>query len=115
MQTESWRMMFSRLETGNTVRNPYFQVLQMIFSAHLSYTVSEYDHEEGRHQAFYSPNKDVTCGNVLIKSAERIRVAQSYKYSSQQSSSLWARAGLVECGKWGTRSDDVPYCQILFP
>ena len=87
----------------------------MIFSAHLAYIVSVYDHEEGRHQAFYSPNKDVIYGNIEMKSAEKIRVAESYKYSLQQSSALWARAGLVECGKWGTRSGGVPYCQIFHP
>ena len=86
----------------------------MICSAYASYIVSEYDHEEGRHQAFYSPNKDVTYGNISIKSAEKIRVAQSYKYSLEQSSLLWARARLVECEKWGTRSGGIPYCQILF-
>ena len=82
-------------------------------SANLSYKVSEYDQEKGRHQAFYSPNKDVIYKTILLKSAEKIRVAESNKYSSQQTSSLWARAGLVECRKWGTRSGDIPYCKLL--
>ena len=105
-------MISSRSETGNTVRS-YPPRLGKGFPAHTSYKVGEYDEEEGRHQAFYSPNKDVTYRNISMKSAEKIRFAQSYKYSSQQRSLLWAGAGLVECGKWGTRSGDVPYRQLL--
>ena len=72
--------------------------------------VSEYDHEQCCRRAFCVPNKDVIYGSILIQSAEKICVAQSYNYSSQQSSLLWAKAGLVECGKWRTRDGIIPYC-----
>ena len=75
--------------------------------------VGEYDQEAGRHQAFYSPNKDVVHQNIFMKSAEKIRVEESYQYSPQQCSELWARAGLVECAKWGTKSVDNPYRKLL--
>ena len=88
-----------------------FQTLTMMyFRAHLVSSVSEYDHEQCCRRAFYVPNKDMSYGSALIRSGEKIRIAQSYKYSSQQSALLWARAGLVECGRWGTRDGVVPYC-----
>lgn len=89
----------------------FFQTWTMMYSrAHLVFSVSEYDHEQCCRRAFYVPNKDVICGSTQIRSAEKIRIAQSYKFSSQQTSLWWARAGLVECGKWGTRDGIVPYC-----
>ena len=54
----------------------------------------------------------MTYGEIVIKSGEKIRVEESYKYSPQQSSLLWERAGLVEYGKWGTRAVDNPYCKL---
>ena len=59
-----------------------------------------YDHEGGRHQAFYSPVKDTVVMGELIKAHERIEVEQSLKYSQAETTRLWNQAGMSEIGKW---------------
>ena len=88
--------------------------MKIIFANTFS-AVSEYDEVEGRHIASCSPSKDFTYGNISINSGEKILVGHSYKYSSQQRDVMWARAGLVECGKWSNRSNDIPYGESLLP
>lgn len=56
--------------------------------------IGEYDAEAGRHQAFYSPARDVTVEGSLIKAGERIRIEESYKYSATQTKELWQTAGM---------------------
>lgn len=68
--------------------------------------IGEYDTAAGRHQAFYSPMKDVYVENVLVKKGERIRVEESYKYSPLQSSELWQKAGLAPVARFGNLADD---------
>lgn len=68
--------------------------------------VGEYDMLEKRHQAFYVPNRDIAYRNILIRSGERVRVEESYKYSLTQSAALWARSGLHERTRWGTKGPD---------
>lgn len=80
--------------------------------------VGEFDVEAGRHQAFYSPVRDVIVEGISIKSGEKIRVEESYKYSSLQSSELWQRASLVPHAKYGNETDDYreqcPCIHMLF-
>lgn len=59
-----------------------------------------YDDEGGRHQAFYSPVRDVTVLGETIKAQERIQVEQSLKYSLPGANKLWNTAGLVEVNQW---------------
>lgn len=59
-----------------------------------------YDDEGGRHQAFYSPVKDVAIFGETIKAHERIQVEQSLKYSQAAATKLWNTAGLTEVDKW---------------
>lgn len=66
--------MLLRLETGNTVEKLFSLILQTIISAHLLSIVSEYDHKEGCYKAYVSPNKDITYGNILIQSTEKIGI-----------------------------------------
>ena len=68
--------------------------------------IGEYDEVAGRHQAFYSPVKDVVVEETLIRAGEKIRVEESYKYSLLQSNELWQRAGLMVRGRFGNRSND---------
>ena len=62
--------------------------------------VGEYDEEAGRHQAFYVPLKDVSFENIIIKAGEKVRIEESYKYSADERSRLWATVGLSERAHW---------------
>lgn len=68
--------------------------------------IGEYDEVAGRHQAFYSPVRDVVVEETLIRAGEKIRVEESYKYSLLQSNELWQRTGLMVRGRFGNRSND---------
>lgn len=68
--------------------------------------VGQYDEEAGRHQAFYSPVRDVLVEGTLIRTGERIRVEESYKYSILQSNELWQRAGLMVQARFGNRTNE---------
>jgi uncharacterized SAM-dependent methyltransferase len=64
--------------------------------------IGEYVHdsEGGRHQAFYSPKRDIECLGIYIEEGERVQVEQSLKYSHEEAQVLWQLAGLKEIGKW---------------
>lgn len=68
--------------------------------------IGEYDEVAGRHQAFYSPLKDLVIDGIYIAAGEKIRVEESYKYSSSQSDELWRQAGLVEQTRFANSSND---------
>ncbi len=74
--------------------------------------IGEYDEAAGRHQAFYCALKDLDIENVHITAGERVRVEESYKYSSLQSSQLWQAAGLVPKAVFGNKSDDYRTCTL---
>lgn len=65
-----------------------------------------YDIEGGRHQAFYSPTRDVNILGEIIKAHERIQVEQSLKYSEDGMKKLWAEAGVVETERWMTENNE---------
>ncbi|KAI1116913.1 DUF323 domain protein [Nemania sp. NC0429] len=65
-----------------------------------------YDHEGGRHRAFYSPVRDTVVMGELIKAHERIQVEQSFKYSKGACDRLWKSAGVLEKGRWMTDDGD---------
>lgn len=64
--------------------------------------IGEYVHdsEGGRHQAFYSPKRKISCLGISIEEGERVQVEQSLKYSDEESQVLWELAGLEEMRKW---------------
>ncbi|KAE8448602.1 Ergothioneine biosynthesis protein 1 [Mollisiaceae sp. DMI_Dod_QoI] len=64
-----------------------------------------YDGEGGRHQAFYSPIRDIRFGDIQFKAGERIQVEQSLKYSTEEALQLWQKAGLSEVDRWSASSD----------
>jgi uncharacterized SAM-dependent methyltransferase len=72
-----------------------------------------FDHEGGRHQAFYVPKTDVKYKNILLKAGERIQVEESLKYSLKESTHLWEMSGLKEVAHWTASSDN--YSKYLFP
>ncbi|KAL8907004.1 MAG: hypothetical protein Q9207_001690 [Kuettlingeria erythrocarpa] len=68
--------------------------------------IGEYDRTTGRHQAFYSPLKDLVIDGAYIGAAEKVRIEESYKYSPTQRNELWSRAGAVPQACFGNSSDD---------
>lgn len=65
-----------------------------------------YDSEGGRHQAFYTPVKDVWYKDIQFKAGERIQVEQSLKYTSAEALRLWECASLNESKRWSASADD---------
>lgn len=75
--------------------------------------IGEYDEAAGRHQAFYTPLKDLMIDGVYVAAGEKVRVEESYKYSSIQSNELWRKAGLVQQNCFSNSSND--YRKPLHP
>lgn len=59
-----------------------------------------YDKEGGRHQAFYSPVRNVAVFGETVRADERIQVEQSLKYSQAEAKKLWNTASLKEVDQW---------------
>ena len=68
--------------------------------------IGEYDAVAGRHQAFYSPIRDVEVDGTRIRAGERIRIEESYKYSAAQSTKLWQEAALMPRALFGNCSGE---------
>jgi hypothetical protein len=71
-----------------------------------------YDGEGGRHQAFYSPTRDVQFKDVHFKAGERIQVEQSLKYSAEEANLLWKASELNEVGRWSASSESYSKCSL---
>jgi uncharacterized SAM-dependent methyltransferase len=65
-----------------------------------------YDSEGGRHQAFYSPKRDLQYMDIHLKAEERIQVEQSLKYSAEEAQTMFDYAGLKEAQKWTASSEN---------
>jgi uncharacterized SAM-dependent methyltransferase len=68
--------------------------------------IGEYDEKAGRHHAFVAPRKDVVIDDIPIKSGERIRIEESYKYSREEAKELWELAKLAENVIWANSKGD---------
>ncbi|KAL8677528.1 MAG: hypothetical protein Q9186_006040 [Xanthomendoza sp. 1 TL-2023] len=68
--------------------------------------IGEFDEAAGRHQAFYSPNKSSVIDGVYLEAGEKIRVEESYKYTTVQRNELWHKVGLVQQVCFGNKTDD---------
>lgn len=75
--------------------------------------IGRYNEDEARHEAFYSPTKDVLIDGIDVKAGELVRVEESYKYSPGQAKQLWKAAGLIEYGKYGNSSGEYSKSSIL--
>ncbi|TGO15794.1 hypothetical protein BTUL_0036g00130 [Botrytis tulipae] len=64
-----------------------------------------YDTQGGRHQAFYSPNRDIVIKDVLIKAGERVKIEVSLKYSQEETAKLVKDAGMMEAQRWSASKD----------
>lgn len=84
------------------MRNANHILGEEIFNVDDWKVIGEYVHdiEGGRHQAFYSPTRDIKCLGILIEEGERVQIEQSLKYSDEESRLLWELAGLKQMGKW---------------
>lgn len=68
--------------------------------------VTRYDPNEGRHQAFYSPNQDVTIQGVHFRKGDKLFFEEATKYDPEERDSLWHDAGLIHKSEFGNSSDD---------
>ena len=68
--------------------------------------IGRYNEIEARHEAFYSPTKDVLVDGINIKAGELVRVEESYKYSPSQAKQLWKASGLVESERFGNSTGE---------
>lgn len=59
-----------------------------------------FDNGGGRHQAFYSPVRDVVVLGQTIRANERVQVEQSLKYSQVAATKLWNMAGMTTVDQW---------------
>jgi hypothetical protein len=73
-----------------------------------------YDDQGGRHQAFYSPIKDVHYKDIHFKAGERVQMEQSLKYSPEQAQDLWQVSGLNEARRWSASSEVYSTSRLLF-
>lgn len=74
-----------------------------------------YDEEGGRHQAFYSPVKEVVVFGETVQAYERVQVEQSLKYSQAEAKHLWNTAGLKEIDQWMLGQEYGEYTVHTFP
>lgn len=73
--------------------------------------VTEYDVGEGRHQACYSPNVDVTINGSTIAKGERLVFEEAFKYGRDERAELCRKAGLISQMEFGNTDDS--YCTYL--
>jgi uncharacterized SAM-dependent methyltransferase len=59
-----------------------------------------YDDQGGRHQAFFTPTRDVEVLGEHIRAGERIQIEQSLKYLPNEAQKLWKQAAMVETKHW---------------
>ena len=55
--------------------------------------IGHYDEQDGRHQAFVSPKREVRVEGVIVHAGEKIRIEESYKSYGRHPTSSKARAG----------------------
>lgn len=70
----------------------------------------KYNTEIGRHEAFLSPTEDVTVDDVTVRSGERVRLEEAYKYDSEDLKTLWKAAGVGEVASWANEGLDYGKC-----
>ncbi|KAJ4352528.1 uncharacterized protein N0V89_007877 [Didymosphaeria variabile] len=66
----------------------------------------EFVEKDGYHRAFVSPLKDVVIDGVQLKKGERIRIEESWKFSTEEIEHLWSAAGLVPNTVFSTSRGD---------
>lgn len=76
--------------------------------------VTGYDPVGGRHEAFYSPKRDVTVEGVHIQKGEKLSFEEATKYDSAERDRLWHRAGLIHKVDFGNSSDDYRKWNFFF-
>jgi hypothetical protein len=74
-----------------------------------------YDGEGGRHQAFYTPIRDLHYKDIHFRAGERIQVERSLKYATAETAQLWKMSGLNEAGRWSASSEAYSKCLPCAP
>lgn len=60
-----------------------------------------YNEGIGRHEASYVSLNDLTAGGFTFHKGEKLYLESAYKYSDEQSNSLWRSAGLISQMSYG--------------
>lgn len=82
--------------------------------------IGQFNVKAGCHQAFVSPLLDVVVDGISISRGEKIRIEESYKYSTYETEQLWESTGLVEGSRWVNKRGDyglhlVSKPRVFFP
>jgi EasF-like predicted methyltransferase len=80
--------------------------------------IGHYDEQDGRHQAFVTPKKDVTLSllegvHVNVHAGEKIRIEESYKYSPAQAQELWRASSVIEGASWTNHTGSYSKSHLL--
>lgn len=75
--------------------------------------IGHYDEEDGRHQAFVSPKRDVSIDGVHVRAGEMVRIEESYKYSPAQADKLWRASNVIEGASWTNSTGSYSKFSIL--
>lgn len=68
--------------------------------------VTGYDTDQGCHQAYYSPNVDVTINGVTFHKGEKLLFEEAFKYGCEEQEELWRNASLISHKRFGNSADD---------
>jgi EasF-like predicted methyltransferase len=75
--------------------------------------VGVYNEYAGRHEAYFSPVKDVHLKGVSLRQGERVLLEKACKYSLGQSEALWHAAGLNRVASFGNQTSDYRKSALL--
>ena len=68
--------------------------------------IGQYNEVEGRHEAFYQALEDVSVAGTTFRKGQKLNLEMAYKYSAQQSDSLWRAAGLIQQTAYANQKGD---------
>jgi EasF-like predicted methyltransferase len=71
--------------------------------------IGMYNEASGCHEAYYSPQKDISLDGLLLKKGEKILFEQAFKYGSEEFETLWHGADLIPTSSFGNTLGD--YCK----
>lgn len=72
-----------------------------------------YDEHEGRHQACYSPNVNVTIGDTTIRKGEKLVFEEAFKYHRNERDELCRNAGLISQVEFGNTDNDYRKSRLI--
>ncbi|CAG8922471.1 unnamed protein product [Penicillium salamii] len=73
-----------------------------------------YDDREGRHQACYAPNIDVTINGITIPKGQKLVFEEAWKYGREERDQLWRNSNLIPQVEFENVTDDY-HIHLLSP